>query len=164
MSVFRTSAKRHALATILLAEFFFALSTSTGTSENSGELSATLKVTVTGFRNTKGRALIALFDKQDGFPGERDKSYRKTKGYIDAENTVFIFEKVPYGSYAVSVYHDENDNGKLDTRWRIIPREGIGTSNNVRKMRKAPSFDDARFSVADSTVTLEITIVYIFDD
>ena len=164
MSVIKMSAIRHMLTAILPSALCIALSATTGTTGNSGELSATLKITMTGFRNTKGRVFIALFDKLDGFPNDRDKSYRKAKEDIDADSVVVVFEDVPYGSYAISVYHDENNNGKLDKRWGVIPSEGIGSSNNVRQQKKAPSFDDARFSVTDSTVALKIRIAYIFDE
>jgi len=164
MSAIKTSAIRHMLTAILLSALFIALPAKTETTGNSGELSATLTITMKGFRNTKGRVFIALFDKQNGFPNDRDKSCRKAKEDIDADSVVVVFENVPYGSYAISVYHDENNNGKLDKRWGVIPSEGIGSSNNVRQQKKAPSFDDARFSVTDSTVALEIKITYIFDD
>jgi len=36
------------------------------------------------------------------------------------------------GKYAVSVFHDENSNGKLDTNFLGIPREGVGASNNAK--------------------------------
>ena len=42
---------------------------------------------------------------------------------------------------AVSVFHDENNNQKMDTNLVGIPKEGIGFSN-VRRITKAYDFDD----------------------
>jgi len=36
---------------------------------------------------------------------------------------------IPPGTYAIACYHDENDNGKLDTNFLGIPKEGTGASN-----------------------------------
>jgi uncharacterized protein (DUF2141 family) len=40
------------------------------------------------------------------------------------------FPGVTPGTYAISVFHDENSNGKLDTNLLGIPREGVSASNN----------------------------------
>jgi uncharacterized protein (DUF2141 family) len=41
--------------------------------------------------------------------------------------------------------HDENMNGKLDTNRLGVPKEGYGSSNDVKAVRGAPSFSDASF-------------------
>jgi len=43
-----------------------------------------------------------------------------------------LFPGVAPGRYAVSVFHDENSNGKMDTNFIGIPREGVGASNNAK--------------------------------
>jgi uncharacterized protein (DUF2141 family) len=53
---------------------------------------------------------------------------------------------VPPGNYALAVYHDVNDNGKLDTDSSGMPLEPWGMSNNPHNARAGkPTFDDARF-------------------
>jgi len=47
--------------------------------------------------------------------------------------------------YAVSVFHDENYNGKLDTNLLGIPREGVGASNDARGNFRPPKFGAAAF-------------------
>jgi uncharacterized protein (DUF2141 family) len=49
---------------------------------------------------------------------------------------------VPPGKYAVSVYQDVNENGKLDQNFLGIPKEPIGFGNNYRPLGK-PDFDAA---------------------
>jgi uncharacterized protein (DUF2141 family) len=53
------------------------------------------------------------------------------------------FEDIPPGTYALAVIHDENMNGKLDTNWLGIPKEGYGFSNAVKAMRGAPTRSEA---------------------
>ncbi|MDR1437149.1 MAG: DUF2141 domain-containing protein, partial [Candidatus Symbiothrix sp.] len=53
--------------------------------------------------------------------------------------------------YAVSIFHDENDNGKLDTGVFGIPKERTGNSNNARGSYGPPKFDDCKFTVSGDT-------------
>ncbi len=55
------------------------------------------------------------------------------------------FKKVRPGTYGISAFHDENDNGKLDTNLVGYPIEDYCASRNARNMFSAPSFDDAKF-------------------
>ena len=36
------------------------------------------------------------------------------------------FLSIPLGTYALGVVHNENMNGKLDSKWLGIPKEGYG--------------------------------------
>ena len=55
------------------------------------------------------------------------------------------------------ITHDENGNGKLDTNVMGMPLEGYGFSNNPQVMRK-PTWDEARFTVADSDVAIDVEL------
>ncbi len=50
------------------------------------------------------------------------------------------------GTYAVSLVHDENANGKLDTK-AMIPGEGFGFSRNPMILFGPPSFGGAKFTL-----------------
>jgi len=63
------------------------------------------------------------------------------------------FPGVAAGTYAVSAFHDENSNGKLDRNFMGIPREGVGASNNAKghlghrsSMRRRFAFQAAAWS------------------
>lgn len=63
------------------------------------------------------------------------------------------FTDLPAGDYAVAASHDLNGNRETDTNFLGIPREDWGVSNNVRPTLRAPTFDEARVTVADGGVT-----------
>jgi uncharacterized protein (DUF2141 family) len=63
------------------------------------------------------------------------------------------------GSYAVSVFHDANANGKLDT-FAGIPKEGYGFSRNPPFRPRAPKFTEAQLDIADNSTTV-INLRYI---
>lgn len=52
------------------------------------------------------------------------------------------FNSLKAGTYAIRYFHDENENGELDTGTFGIPTEGYGFSNDARGFMGPPSFDD----------------------
>jgi uncharacterized protein (DUF2141 family) len=122
----------------------------------------TLTVRVSGAGNTKGKIGVTLFQDAQGFPDDTSKAIRQQSVEIDP-NTMsaqVIFRDLPQGTFAVSVLHDENGNGKMDKNFVGIPKEGYGASNNPKKKRRAPRFDEAKFSLNGAEQTIEITLIY----
>ncbi|MFY9527393.1 MAG: DUF2141 domain-containing protein [Candidatus Acidiferrales bacterium] len=123
---------------------------------------ATLKIKVVGARNAKGKIGVTLFQDASGFPDNTSNAIRQQAVEIDPNTLTaqVIFSDVPQGIYAVSVLHDENLNGKLDKNFMGIPKEGYGASNNPAKKRRAPTFDEAKFSLDAPEQTIEIKLIY----
>jgi len=120
-----------------------------------------IHVKVLNIRNSSGTVDCALFDSPGGFPREFLLSatnvmvikVRKTEARCD-------FEDIPPGMYALAVFHDENMNGKLDTNWVGIPKEGYGFSKDVKALLGAPSFSAASFKYDEKTLDLTISMHY----
>ena len=127
-----------------------------------GNLAVAADVTVkmTGFRNQTGPALVYLWKAPDGFPKNTEKAAVNKKTAIGGNSATVVFDNVDPGTYAVSVTHDENSNGKMDTGFAGKPKEGYGTSNNPKNKLSAPSFDQCKFTVDQSGKTIDIDIKY----
>jgi uncharacterized protein (DUF2141 family) len=54
------------------------------------------------------------------------------------------------GNYAVAIFHDVNQNGKLDKNIFGIPTEDYGFSNNARGSFGPPSYKDCSFSFSNN--------------
>lgn len=121
---------------------------------------ATLEVTIDNVKNNRGVILVALFNEQAGFPGQPDNAFRSEKVAANAKETRIVFEDIPQGTYAIAVFHDENDNGVLDKNMLGVPTEGYGSSNNQKKLFRAPNFDESKFKVGKSQVTQTIKLNY----
>jgi uncharacterized protein (DUF2141 family) len=123
--------------------------------------SATLTVRILNARNPNGVVRIALFQSADGFPGDASKAVRTQPVKIDPQTLTAqaVFSRIPQGTYAVMVFHDENGNGKLDKNMVGIPKEGYAASNNPAKKMRAPTFDEAKLSL-NSDQTIEIRLLY----
>ncbi len=121
----------------------------------------TLRVEVSQLRNASGDVGCFLFNSADGYPEVHAKAFQETHVAIDANRAVCEFKNIPLGTYAVSVFHDENKNGKLDKNFMGIPKEGYAASNNERPAFSAPRFKEASFVVsADSPTTLKVQMGY----
>jgi uncharacterized protein (DUF2141 family) len=117
---------------------------------------ATLEVRVVGLRSTDGLVRICLTADPRSFPDcERDPAARHRSVAADQAGSV-RFEDLPSGDYAVSLFHDKNANGRLD-KLLIVPREGVGFSNNPQLRFGPPTFAEARIQIAgDTAVTVRL--------
>lgn len=97
---------------------------------------------VHGFQSETGVAVCALFTK-DGWL-QAGKGRPRKVGIHDHRATC-EFANVPYGTYAVAAFHDEDGDGEFDKRLGI-PVESYCFSNRAAPRRmKPPSFDAAKF-------------------
>ena len=68
------------------------------------------------------------------------------------------FDNLPEGEYAVSVFHDLNSNGKLDSNAVGMPTEPYGFSNNAAGNFGPPSFDAAKIKLDQSKTAISIRV------
>jgi uncharacterized protein (DUF2141 family) len=120
-----------------------------------------IKVIVVGLHSNDGEVHCSLFNSADGFPGDSAKAAKTTKSKIENDQAACTFSGAAPGDYAVSVFQDENGNGKLDTNFIGMPKEGVGASNDAAGRFGPPKFDDARFSYNGGSSVLTIHIRYL---
>jgi uncharacterized protein (DUF2141 family) len=120
-----------------------------------------IQAQIDGLRNDRGQVLCALFSSAADFPKRYENAVAHAKSTVVNQQANCEFESIPPGTYAVSVFHDENSNGKLDTKFMGIPREGVGASNNAKGRFGPPKFSAAAFQYSGGRVTLKITIHYL---
>ncbi|MGB5215864.1 MAG: DUF2141 domain-containing protein [Anderseniella sp.] len=123
-------------------------------------MAADVFVSVTGVRNASGTVLACLWTSGWGFPScEKSGSNVRQIKVPAVQGTVsFLFENVPDGKYAISVGHDQNNDGVLERhRFLKYPIEGAGVSNYHTPPRFIPLHHEATFGVKGPAVT-EISI------
>jgi uncharacterized protein (DUF2141 family) len=122
---------------------------------NSLASAADLTVDVAGLLNAKGTVMVAVFDSAGHFLKQplRTAAVAAQPGQVQ----LLISDLAP-GDYAVSLFQDENGNGKLDKNLVGMPVEPYGFSNDAAGSNGPPGFEQARVQVgaAGNTVTVSL--------
>jgi uncharacterized protein (DUF2141 family) len=150
------------IATLSVGLFLRVASALPGPLEPQATGTATLTVRVNGARNAKGMIRVALFHGGKGFPNDASQAVHRQAADIDPQtlSAQVVFAGLPDGVYAVSVFHDENMNEKLDKNFMGVPKEGYGASNNPKKKMGPPNFDEAKFPLSGTEQSVEIKLMY----
>lgn len=120
-----------------------------------------LVVRITQVEDAGGPVRCALFADADGFPGKPEKAAQRVLApSVSNGVATCTFEGLAPGEYAVSVHHDENDNGKMDSNFFGVPKEGYGASNDAKGSMGPPKFKDAVFQVASEPKTISLKMQY----
>ncbi|MGK7397211.1 MAG: DUF2141 domain-containing protein [Candidatus Cyclobacteriaceae bacterium M3_2C_046] len=117
-----------------------------------------LVVKIENIKNDQGQIMIALANNKAVYDDKND-AYKSAKVSIEDGKAVFVFRQIPWGEYAVKVFHDANSNEKLDTNLMGIPKEDYGFSNNAKGTFGPPAFEDASFSLDQPEKTISIRMI-----
>ncbi len=123
---------------------------------SSASKNPTLRVEITGIKNTEGLIEIGLYNKASTFPSTTEQ-YKVQRVKVIAPITTVIFKDIPIGVYGISIYHDKNEDKKCNLNWIGYPTEGFCFSNNFKPFLSAPKFKDVQFVVkANKTIQIKI--------
>ena len=112
-------------------------------------------VNISNIDNDKGKIMIGLYASEENWLGNPQKGLI---GKIEEGDSKVTFKNIPQGVYAISVFHDENDNNDLDMNFMGIPKEDNGCSNNASGFLGPPKWQDAKFEVNNQLVTQNIKL------
>ncbi len=116
-----------------------------------------VNLTVTGIENTNGNIVIGIYNSKSSFPvyGKQEQGAKvkpDKSGKINCN-----FEKLPDGIYAIAVWHDENENQKIDKNLFGAPSENYGFSKNLYGTFGPPDFEEVSFKIENNKV-VKLTI------
>lgn len=119
-----------------------------------------LQILVSGVRSAKGTLTIMLY-------GDREEDFLKKGGRLSRirvpaqTGEVRVCIPVPAaGSYAISLYHDEDANKKLTKNWLGLPTEGYGFSRDAAVSYRLPQLDETVFTALPGDTPVRITMRY----
>lgn len=121
---------------------------------------ATLHVNVSGMRSPNGNITITMYpdDAAHFLDGKFKLARQKVPVTLPVTTACFALP-VP-SVYAVALFHDENDDGHLNTNALGIPTEGAGFSNNPTLYFGPPSLEKVRFSLHPGDNSLDVRVKY----
>ena len=120
---------------------------------------AELQVEVTGLRSGDGAVHLAVFATPAAFP-RSEAMLAEAIVRAKAAGVHWVFAGLEPGTYALAVYHDENENREFDRGFLGIPLEGFGFSNDAQVFFGPPDFADAAVTVPGKGTRITIRMTY----
>ena len=99
-------------------------------------------IEVTGFESNRGKAFVEIVNEEGKAVSQLVLPITQKKVFL----TLTLPEAKKYG---FRVFHDENNNKKLDKNLVGYPLEKWGVSNGARPAFRAPTTDEILVSVKD---------------
>ncbi len=122
------------------------------------QISTAATFEVVNLRNANGVIRCALYKDKVGFPDNPDKALEIIIADIDKEmksSCSFDLTKELPAYVAISVLHDEDNDGKMKTNFIGIPKEGWAVSNNAKSQKIGPPlFEDSKFEIKKYTTQI----------
>lgn len=118
-----------------------------------------LEVEIQHLRSSKGLVHGCLTGDPRHFPDCRGDP-RAVKITVPATTSLIRVQVPGPGTYALTIFHDQNGNNRLDTMLGI-PREGFGFSRNPKIRFGAPKFDDVRIDIAPGIRRQTVRLQYL---
>ncbi|WP_372748107.1 DUF2141 domain-containing protein [Litorivivens sp.] len=108
-------------------------------------------VQVENLKSDDGALVVQVYDSKDTWLSDNTVlSKRQALTAGDSKAGVTIPIQLEPGRYALSVYHDENNNEKLDANFIGIPKEPVGLSNDHRPKFGPPKYKKAEIEISDN--------------
>lgn len=111
----------------------------------------TISVHVHNVTSTSGKVNVAVYNSHDTFLSF-DGVLTTNSVHANEGVVTLKIPNLPAGEYALAVFHDENDNGKLDTNWLGIPKEKVAFSNAEMRTFGPPKYKDCAFYITSDYV------------
>ena len=122
--------------------------------------SGTINVVVKNIKNNQGKLRLKLIEIRDKFSKKPGQICKTMSNVIRYKQSFFSLKNIPYGWYAIYVYHDKNNNGKFDYMKLSKPQEGFGCSNNGVSDIGNPNFEIASFYLGKKKLSMVIPLNY----
>lgn len=124
-----------------------------------GDTSGNLTIQVSGLLHERGKVIANLFREGDDIM-KMETAYLHVQGKIGDKPAQLVFHNLNHGKYAVTVFHDENDNGTLDHNLLRMPAEPLGFSNGFQLglFSGLPNFEKLQIVFETFADTIGITV------
>ncbi len=105
-----------------------------------------LRIYVSGVSASQGTIRVALYQEASSFLDFEGVAAAAVAPAVEGQ-TLVVFKDLPTGKYAAALYHDANNNEKMDSNWLGIPKEALGFSMARLRTFGPPKFEDCVFAV-----------------
>ena len=111
---------------------------------DSSKLLKPLTLIVTNLASDDGPVIVGVYGPKNNFPDPKDQ-LKVYKFVPNGKTLTAQIDDIGYGDFALAIYQDVNNNGKIDKNMIGIPTEPYAFSNNYRPKVKAPNYKNCQF-------------------
>lgn len=137
---------------LIVTALLVCLGTGFGFSQEKETIDLTIDVTVSKYN--KGSIFLALYNSEETY---MKKGYKSAKVAVANNKATISIKNIEKGSYAFSMFHDVNSNGKMDKNFMGIPKEPYGFSNDKKGRFGPPDYEKVTFELKKDA-TIQVTI------
>ena len=113
-----------------------------------------LIIKISNVSKDRGIIWIGLYDSADTYLIKEKSILKKIdvsqKGYHE-----MVVDSLPYGTYAMALFHDVNANGEIDRNLLGIPSEPYAFSKKPKSKWRLPKFDEVKFDFAQDVQEID---------
>lgn len=121
-----------------------------------------LEVNIGPVTPLQGQVYVLLHNNSNSFPDNKEEAFKWAVVEANSKHVTVSFSNIPNGNYAISVWHDKNDNGKFDKNMLGIPKDGLGFSKVDQILFSSPDYQEALFTFAGTEQKINIKTIYFF--
>lgn len=120
--------------------------------------SGMIVVTFENLKKTEGFVQVSIYNKKKRFLKNNGALQTKRVQVSDKAIKV-VFDNLPFGDYAITSYHDLNENKKVDKNFIGMPKEPVAVSTIKKKRYKKPRFNKVKMNFAQPEMLVELKFV-----
>lgn len=115
----------------------------------------TLILKVTNIKKAVGDIYVAIYNNKTDY---MENQFSEAMIPVESKAAHEIILELPTGKYAITIFHDINQDGELSTNFLGIPKEPYGFSNNPKAKFGPPSFEESLFEFKEKGQVIEIEL------
>jgi uncharacterized protein (DUF2141 family) len=116
-----------------------------------------LDIKITNIKKNSGKIVVEIYNSKTGW---LKTPYKKLVLPTDKDVQIASFS-VPYGTYAITIYQDLNNNSESDMNFLSIPKEPIGFGNNYKPFGE-PKFESCAIEFKANSKPQELKLYEVF--
>jgi hypothetical protein len=125
--------------------------------QNPKKITFTLKIT--NVQNANATIHIGFYKKENEFPTQQKHSFAKELIPGKTGEITVTWDDVPEGEYALAVYQDIDNSGRMKSNMFGYPKEPFAfTQNFIPKMSK-PKFDQCKITFNATNSMFEVKLI-----
>jgi len=125
-------------------------------------VSGDLVVNIGNIKKDKGIIWVGLYDSKENL-FKKHKSILHSVKVDKKGNAQVTIDNVNFGTYAMAIFHDENNNGKLDKNLFGIPKEPYAFATWPKSKWRAPFYEELIFDFLKTNQTINTDLTTWWD-